>query len=93
MHSCFTWVVKTYGLSNTLRCRSLKNSMDLLILKNSPLFIKCFDTNSELTFNYFIHSSIDMLEERLAFPTKYPDCYLGELISFEDINMYYCGSH
>lgn len=56
--------------------------------ENSPLYISCADPAQELTFHYSLHTSLDVIEEKLSANNKTAgsdqrELYLGTLNSSE----------
>lgn len=62
------------------------------VLQNSPKYIKCADEASALQFHYKVHTSIDIIEEKLSVGNKTAvdtrDLYLGLLFATEEYKMY-----
>lgn len=65
---------------------------DCLFLQNSPKYIKCADEASALQFHYKVHTSIDIIEEKLNVGNKAAidirDLYLGLLFATEEYKMF-----
>lgn len=61
-------------------------------MQNSPKYIKCADEASALQFHYKVHTSIDIIEEKLNVGNKTTvdirDLYLGLLFATEEYKMY-----
>ncbi|XP_032691473.1 trafficking protein particle complex subunit 2-like protein isoform X2 [Odontomachus brunneus] len=59
---------------------------------NSPKYIKCADEASALQFHYKVHTSIDIIEEKLSVGNKTTvdtrDLYLGLLFATEEYKIY-----
>ncbi|XP_014483956.1 PREDICTED: trafficking protein particle complex subunit 2-like protein isoform X1 [Dinoponera quadriceps] len=59
---------------------------------NSPKYIKCADEASALQFHYKVHTSIDIIEEKLSVGNKTAvdtrDLYLGLLFATEEYKIY-----
>ncbi|KAL6428072.1 hypothetical protein ACFW04_008445 [Cataglyphis niger] len=59
---------------------------------NSPKYIKCADEASALQFHYKVHTSIDIIEEKLNVGNKTTvdirDLYLGLLFATEEYKIY-----
>jgi len=58
---------------------------------NNPLYIRSFDTTEDgLKFHYIVHSSLDVVEEKLAGKKAAPsaDMYMGLLYPTEDYKVY-----
>ncbi|XP_020299251.1 trafficking protein particle complex subunit 2-like protein [Pseudomyrmex gracilis] len=59
---------------------------------NSPKYIKCADEASALQFHYKVHTSIDIIEEKLNVGNKAAidirDLYLGLLFATEEYKIY-----
>jgi len=62
--------------------------------QNSPKYIKCADEASALQFHYKVHTSIDIIEEKLNVSignktvVDIRDLYLGLLFATEEYKMY-----
>ncbi|XP_022193784.1 trafficking protein particle complex subunit 2-like protein isoform X1 [Nilaparvata lugens] len=57
--------------------------------ENSPKFIRCLDKNEEINFHFKVHTSLDIIEEKLAAPAgknlnDQKELYLGLLFSTEN---------
>ncbi|XP_075209750.1 trafficking protein particle complex subunit 2-like protein [Lycorma delicatula] len=61
--------------------------------ENSPKYVRCLDKDQELQFHYKVHTSLDIVEEKLPFKTvgssgkvsgDARDLYLGLLYSTEE---------
>lgn len=61
-------------------------------LQNSPKYIACLKEEQELQFQYKVHTSLDIVEEKLSAPGKVSgdlrELYLGLLYSTEEQKMY-----
>jgi hypothetical protein len=58
---------------------------------NSPLFIKTFVPDTGLKFHYIVHSSLDVIEERVGKKLLVTsDKYLGLLYPTEEFKVYGC---
>ncbi|KAL2721599.1 trafficking protein particle complex subunit 2-like protein [Vespula maculifrons] len=59
---------------------------------NSPKYIKCVDEALALQFHYKVHTSIDIIEEKLNIGNKTAvdirDLYLGLLLTTEEFKIY-----
>ncbi|KAI8080178.1 Sedlin [Gilbertella persicaria] len=65
------------------------NCIALIGKQNNPLFIKNFSTSHpDLKYHYIAHTSIDVIEERIANGPKNLDSYLGLLYAMEDLAVY-----
>lgn len=62
------------------------------VLQNSPKYIACLKEEQELQFQYKVHTSLDIVEEKLLAPGKVSgdlrELYLGLLYSTEEQKMY-----
>lgn len=60
--------------------------------ENSPLFIKTIPTQDELKFHYTVHTSLDVVEEKVLSVAKnnadLRELYLGLLYPTEDYKVY-----
>ncbi|KIJ56866.1 hypothetical protein M422DRAFT_198129 [Sphaerobolus stellatus SS14] len=58
--------------------------------QNHPILVRNFTQNSQddLKYHYVAHTSLDVIDERLAAATKQHECYLGLLYSMEDLAVY-----
>ncbi|KAJ8659172.1 hypothetical protein O0I10_005211 [Lichtheimia ornata] len=65
------------------------NCIALIGKQNNPLYIKNFsNTHPDLKYHYIAHTSIDVIEERVASGPKNLDSYLGLLYAMEDLAVY-----
>ncbi|XP_051168583.1 trafficking protein particle complex subunit 2-like protein isoform X1 [Leptopilina boulardi] len=59
---------------------------------NSPKYIRCVNETDELKFHYKVHTSIDIIEEKLNVGNKIAndvrELFLGMLYSTEDYKIY-----
>ncbi len=66
--------------------------MFLFLLQNYPLFIKTIPTENELKFYYTVHTSLDVVEEKISSVGKNTnearELYLGLLYPTEDYKVY-----
>lgn len=73
-------------------CVNCSVNSDKCVLQNSPKYIKCADEASALQFHYKVHTSIDIIEEKLSVGNKTTvdtrDLYLGLLFATEEYKMY-----
>ena len=62
--------------------------------QNYPLFIKTTPTDNELQFYYTVHTSLDVVEEKISSVGKnvndLRELYLGLLYPTEDYKVYPC---
>jgi len=60
--------------------------------ENYPLYIKCGSPENELNFHYTVHTSLDVVEEKIATGSKNAndsrELYLGLLYPTEDYKVY-----
>lgn len=59
-------------------------------MQNQPILIKTYLKNNEhpIKYHYIAHTSLDVIEERVAPANKATECYLGLLYSMEDVAVY-----
>ncbi|KAG2216867.1 hypothetical protein INT45_007872 [Circinella minor] len=70
-------------MSNEINCIALIGK------QNNPLYLKNFsNTHPDLKYHYIAHTSIDVIEERVASGPKNLDLYLGLLYAMEDLAVY-----
>lgn len=64
----------------------------MFLFQNSPKYIACLKEEQELQFHYKVHTSLDIVEEKLSSPGKVSgelrELYLGLLYSTEEQKMY-----
>lgn len=62
--------------------------------ENWPLYIRTISTDNELKFHYTVHTSLDVVEEKLSAANKNAndlrELYLGLLYPTEDYKVYGC---
>uniref|UniRef100_A0A1B6KUK8 Trafficking protein particle complex subunit 2-like protein n=1 Tax=Graphocephala atropunctata TaxID=36148 RepID=A0A1B6KUK8_9HEMI len=60
--------------------------------ENSPKYISCLKEDEELQLHYKVHTSLDIVEEKLSAPTKAAgdlrELYLGLLYSTEELKVF-----
>ncbi|PPQ72198.1 hypothetical protein CVT26_006929 [Gymnopilus dilepis] len=58
--------------------------------QNQPILIRTFTRQDQqaIKYHYIAHTSLDVIEERVAAAGKASDCYLGLLFSLEDAAVY-----
>ncbi|KAF9483930.1 trafficking protein particle complex 2 [Pholiota conissans] len=58
--------------------------------QNHPILIRTLSKQDDQTikYHYIAHTSLDVIEERVAAAGKAGDCYLGLLFSMEDVAVY-----
>ncbi|KAF8913867.1 Sedlin, N-terminal conserved region-domain-containing protein [Gymnopilus junonius] len=58
--------------------------------QNQPILIRTFTRQDQqaIKYHYIAHTSLDVMEERVAGAGKAGDCYLGLLFSLEDAAVY-----
>ena len=63
----------------------------IYILQNSPKYIKCADEANALQFHYKVHTSLDIVEEKLNLGNKnggdVKELFLGLLYSTEEYKL------
>ncbi|KAI7865467.1 Sedlin [Spinellus fusiger] len=65
------------------------NCIALIGKQNTPLYIKNFsNTHPDLKYHYIVHTSIDVIEERVTNGPKNLDLYIGLLYAMEDLAVY-----
>ncbi|KZW02877.1 Sedlin [Exidia glandulosa HHB12029] len=64
------------------------NAVAFVSASNAPILVRTFvDGGDDLKYHYLAHTSLDVIEERIAQP-KFNECYLGLLFSMEDVAVY-----
>nr|CAG4636639.1 EOG090X0HN8 [Eubosmina coregoni]SVE70158.1 EOG090X0HN8 [Eubosmina coregoni] len=60
--------------------------------ENSPLFLRCINSDQELQFHYIVHTCLDFVEEKIVQSNKsgseLRELYLGLLYSNEEVKAY-----
>ncbi|KAG8952441.1 hypothetical protein FRC04_004501 [Tulasnella sp. 424] len=66
------------------------NAVAYISATQSPILVRTFLPNKQddLKYHYIAHTSLDVIEERVASSTKLGECYLGHLYSMEDLAVY-----
>lgn len=63
-------------------------------MQNYPLFLKTVSSEKDLTFYYTVHTSLDVVEEKISSVAKSTndlrELYLGLLYPMEDYRVYPC---
>lgn len=63
-----------------------------MFYQNYPLYIRCVPTQNELKFHYTVHTSLDVVEEKISAVGKslgdQRELYLGLLYPTEDYKVY-----
>ncbi|KAJ7228684.1 Sedlin, N-terminal conserved region-domain-containing protein, partial [Mycena pura] len=70
--------------------RKVINAVAFISPQNHPILIRTF-TNREdnaIKYHYIAHTSLDVIEERVAAGGKSTECYLGLLYAMEDVAVY-----
>ena len=66
----------------------------ILFLQNYPLYIRSVPTENELKFHYMVHTSLDVVDEKISAMGKalvdQRELYLGLLYPTEDYKVYPC---
>lgn len=64
----------------------------ILFLQNYPLYIRSIPTENELKFHYMVHTSLDVVDEKISAMGKalvdQRELYLGLLYPTEDYKVY-----
>jgi len=69
--------------------RPLKvNAIALISQANHPIIVRPFTDEDPLKYHYVAHTSLDVVEERLAMGPKFMDCYLGLLFIMDEVAVY-----
>lgn len=64
------------------------NAVAFISASNAPILVRTFvGDGDELKYHYLAHTSLDVIEERIAQP-KFAECFLGLLFSMEDVAVY-----
>ncbi|KAH8830827.1 Sedlin, N-terminal conserved region-domain-containing protein [Flagelloscypha sp. PMI_526] len=66
------------------------NAVAFISPQNQPILIRTYLKNGEnaIKYHYIAHTSLDVIEERVAPAAKATECYLGLLYSMEDVAVY-----
>jgi len=59
--------------------------------ENSPLFISCLNPDQELGYHYNLHTSLDVIEEKLSNSNRsneHRDLYMGALYTTEHLKVF-----
>ncbi|KAF8517795.1 Sedlin [Gautieria morchelliformis] len=66
------------------------NAAAFISPQNHPILVRNFTSvkQDDLKYHYVAHTSLDVIEERLAASSKQNECYLGLLYSMEDLAVY-----
>ncbi|ETW83531.1 hypothetical protein HETIRDRAFT_17090, partial [Heterobasidion irregulare TC 32-1] len=58
--------------------------------QNHPILVRSFSQTHDdlLKYHYIAHTSLDVVDERIAAAPKSVECYLGFLYSMEDVAVY-----
>jgi len=70
------------------------NAVAYISANNYPILVRTFvnqenrTAQDELKYHYVAHTSLDVIEERVATVSKLGECYLGHLYSMEDLAVY-----
>ncbi|KAJ7095354.1 trafficking protein particle complex 2 [Mycena belliarum] len=69
--------------------RKVLNAVAFISPQNHPILIRTFaKQDDQIKYHYIAHTSLDVIEERVAAGGKSTDCYLGLLYSMEDVAVY-----
>ncbi|CAK5275560.1 unnamed protein product [Mycena citricolor] len=70
--------------------RKVLKSVAFISPQNHPILIRTFEKQDEnaLKYHYIAHTSLDVIEERVAAGGKSTECYLGLLYAMEDVAVY-----
>ncbi|KAK7049545.1 hypothetical protein VNI00_005576 [Paramarasmius palmivorus] len=66
------------------------NAVAFISPQNEPILIRTFSKQDEtaIKYHYIAHTSLDVIEERVAANAKSTECYLGLLYAMEDVAVY-----
>ncbi|KAG8891668.1 hypothetical protein FRB99_003420, partial [Tulasnella sp. 403] len=67
------------------------NAIAYISSQNHPILVRTFGNSGaqdDLKYHYVAHTSLDVIEERVAMGSKLGECYLGHLYSMEDLAVY-----
>jgi len=65
------------------------NAVAFVSAQNHPIFIRTFTKDDvPIKYHYIAHTSLDVVEERIAAVGKECECYLGLLFTMEDVAVY-----
>ncbi|TRM67615.1 Sedlin, N-terminal conserved region-domain-containing protein [Schizophyllum amplum] len=66
------------------------NAVAYISPQNQPILIRTFNEKNEeaVKYHYIAHTSLDVIEERMAPEIKNTECYLGLLYTMEDVAVY-----
>ena len=83
---------KSYLLFSNVLYSALTSYFHTFVLQNYPLFIKTTPTDNELQFYYTVHTSLDVVEEKISSVGKnvndLRELYLGLLYPTEDYKVH-----
>lgn len=72
----------------------VKSWSSRVLSQNYPLYIRSLPTQNELKFHYTVHTSLDVVEEKISAVGKsvgdQRELYLGLLYPTEDYKVYPC---
>ncbi|KAJ7498953.1 Sedlin, N-terminal conserved region-domain-containing protein [Mycena latifolia] len=70
--------------------RKVLNAVAFISPQNHPILIRTFAKQDDhaIKYHYIAHTSLDVIEERVAAGGKSTECYLGLLYSMEDVAVY-----
>lgn len=65
------------------------NAVAFVSPQNHPILIRTFSKQEHpIKYHYIAHTSLDVIEERVAAGGKMTECYLGLLYTMEDVAVY-----
>ncbi|KAF9259488.1 Sedlin [Marasmius fiardii PR-910] len=66
------------------------NAVAFISPQNEPILIRTFSKQDEsaIKYHYIAHTSLDVIDERVAANSKLSECYLGLLYAMEDVAVY-----
>ncbi|KAJ6599094.1 Sedlin, N-terminal conserved region-domain-containing protein [Mycena vulgaris] len=70
--------------------RKVLNAVAFISPQNHPILIRTFAKQDDhaIKYHYIAHTSLDVIEERVAAGGKSTECYLGLLYAMEDVAVY-----
>ncbi|XP_069758056.1 trafficking protein particle complex subunit 2-like protein isoform X2 [Narcine bancroftii] len=82
----------THDADDHVRRRKMAVCVAVIAKENYPLYIKTVPTENELKFHYTVHTSLDVVEEKISAVGKalvdQRELYLGLLYPTEDYKVY-----
>ncbi|KAJ7638787.1 Sedlin [Roridomyces roridus] len=67
--------------------RKVLDAVAFISAQNHPILVHTFSSNA-IKYHYIAHTSLDVIEERVAAGGKTTECYLGLLYAMQDVAVY-----